>query len=224
MKADAPKPAETATAKAALDELVATAFLLMAIAGSGVMAERLSGGNMAVALLANSTATGCALAALILTFGPRSGAHMNPAVTIAAAWAGELRWRTAWVYAAAQAAGAILGVWLTHAMFELPILQVGQQPRAGLGQWIAETVATAGLLGVVWGARVHREPAAAFAVGAYIAGAYWFTASTSFANPAVTIARGLTDTFTGIHPLDAPAFIGAQALGAVIACAYWRWR
>ena len=217
-------PAGTATVMAAADELVATAFLLMAVVGSGIMAERLSGGNMGVALLANSAATGCALVALILTFGPRSGAHMNPAVTIAAAWAGELRWRTAWAYAAAQVAGAILGVWLTHAMFELPILQAGQHARTGLGQWIAEAVATAGLLGVIWGSRVHREPAPAFAVGAYIAGAYWFTASTSFANPAVTIARGLTDTFSGIRPLDAPAFIGAQAIGAVIACAYWRRR
>jgi glycerol uptake facilitator-like aquaporin len=215
---------ESPNRAAALDEFAATAFLLVAVVGSGIMAERLSGGNMAVALLANAMATGCALVALILTFGPRSGAHMNPLVTLGAAWSGALRWRVAGAYAAAQAAGAVVGVWLTHAMFDLPILQTSQHVRTGIGQWVAEAVATAGLLVVIWGTRVHREPAAAFAVGAYIAGAYWFTASTSFANPAVTIARALTDTFSGIRPADAPAFIGAQALGALIAYAYWRRR
>ena len=224
MKAEAGKPARAAIAVAAMDELVATAFLLMAIVGSGIMAERLSGGNLGVALLANSFATGGALVALILAFGPRSGAHMNPLVTFAAAWTGELRWRVAGAYAAAQVAGALLGVWLTHVMFELPVLQASLYARTGIGQWVAEAVATAGLLVVIWGTRVHREPATAFAVGAYVAGAYWFTASTSFANPAVTIARGLTDTFAGIRPLDVPAFIAAQAAGAVIALAIWRRR
>jgi glycerol uptake facilitator-like aquaporin len=187
------------------------------------MAERLSGGNMGVALLANSLATGGALVALILTFGPRSGAHMNPLVTLAAAWTGDIRWRTARTYIVAQIAGALLGVWLTHAMFELPILQASQHVRTGFGQYLAEVIATAGLLTVIWGCGAHREPVTAFAVGAYITGAYWFTASTSFANPAVTIARSLTDTFSGISPLDAPAFIGSQAVGAVIAFVLW-WR
>jgi glycerol uptake facilitator-like aquaporin len=191
-------------------ELIATAFLLIAVVGSGIMAERLSAGNVGLALLANAIATGCALVALILAFGPQSGAHMNPVVTLAAAATGGLRWHAVPVYLIAQIAGAVLGVWLAHLMFDLPILQLSQHVRTGLPQWTAEVVATFGLLLVIWGCRAHPEPVTAFAVAAYITGAYWFTASTSFANPAVTLARALSDTFAGIRPMDAPGFILAQ--------------
>jgi glycerol uptake facilitator-like aquaporin len=203
---------------AAIIELIATAFLLIAVVGSGIMAERLSGGNIGLALLANALATGGALAALILAFGPQSGAHMNPAVTLAAAATDGLRWHAVPAYIAAQIAGAIAGVWLAHIMFGLPVLQLSQHVRSGLGQWVAEIVATFGLLMVIWGCRAHREPVTAFAVAAYITGAYWFTASTSFANPAVTVARSLSDTFAGIRPIDAPGFIAAQfiALGLAL--------
>ena len=204
-------------ASAALSEFVATAFLLMAVVGSGIMAERLSGGNVGLALLANAIATGGALVALILAFGPRSGAHMNPAVTLAAALTGGLRWQTVPAYVGGQIAGGILGVWLAHVMFELPVLQLGTHARTGLGQWVGEIVATFGLLAVIWGCRAHKEPVTAFAVGAYITGAYWFTSSTSFANPAVTFARAFTDTFAGIRPIDAPAFILAQAIALGLA-------
>ncbi len=204
-------------AHAALIELVATAFLLIAVVGSGIMAERLSGGNVALALLANAVATGGALVALILAFGPQSGAHMNPIVTLAAAATGGLRWHAVPGYIAAQILGAILGVWLAHIMFALPVWELSQHARTGLPQWVAETIAAFGLLLVIWGCRVHREPVTAFAVGAYITGAYWFTASTSFANPAVTIARTLTDTFAGIRPVDAPGFIIAQLVGLALA-------
>lgn len=198
-------------------ELVATAFLLIAVVGSGIMAERLSGGNVAVALLANAIATGGALAALILAFGPQSGAHMNPVVTLAAAATDGLRWHAVPAYLAAQIVGAMLGVWLAHIMFDLPVWQLSQHVRTGLPQWVAEVVATFGLLLVIWGCRAHREPVAAVAVAAYITGAYWFTASTSFANPAVTIARALTDTFAGIRPQDAPGFIVAQFIALALA-------
>jgi glycerol uptake facilitator-like aquaporin len=191
-------------------ELVATGFLLIAIVGSGIMAERLSGGNAALALLANSIATGCALAALILTFGPHSGAHMNPVVTVAAVLTDGLRPRLALAYVAAQCAGAILGVWITHLMFAMPVIEWSRHVRTGPGQWLAEAVATLGLLAVIRGCRAHPAPITAFAVAAYIAGAYWFTASTSFANPAVTLARAMTDSFAGIRPADAPYFIIAQ--------------
>jgi glycerol uptake facilitator-like aquaporin len=201
----------------ALIELVATAFLLIAVVGSGIMAERLSGGNVALALLANAVATGGALVALILAFGPQSGAHMNPIVTLAAAATGGLRWHAVPAYIAAQIIGGILGVWLAHVMFALPVLQLSEHIRTGLPQWVAETIAAFGLLVVIWGCRVHREPVTAFAVGAYITGAYWFTASTSFANPAVTIARTLTNTFAGIRPVDAPGFIIAQFVGLALA-------
>jgi glycerol uptake facilitator-like aquaporin len=201
----------------AFTELVATAFLLIAVVGSGIMAERLSGGNVGLALLANAIATGGALTALILAFGPQSGAHMNPVVTLAAAATQGLRWHAVPAYIAAQLAGAVLGVWLAHVMFDLPIWQLSQHVRTGLPQWVAELIATFGLLSVIWGCRAHREPVTAFAVAAYITGAYWFTASTSFANPAVTVARALTDTFAGIRPADAPGFIFAQLAGLALA-------
>jgi glycerol uptake facilitator-like aquaporin len=180
------------------------------------MGERLSGGNVGLALLANAIATGGALMALILAFGPRSGAHMNPAVTLAAALTGGLRWHTVPAYIVAQIVGGIVGVWLAHVMFDLPVLQFSTHGRAGVGQWVAEAIATFGLLATIWGCRAHAAPVTAFAVAAYIAGAYWFTASTSFANPVVTIARSLTDTFAGIRPSDAPGFILAQLAGVVL--------
>src|SRR5690349_13695122 len=201
----------------ALIELVATAFLLIAVVGSGIMAERLCGGNIGLALLANAIATGGALVALILAFGPHSGAHMNPVVTLAAAATEGLRWHAVPAYIAAQIAGAIIGVWLAHIMFDLPVLQLSTHIRTGPPQWVAEIIATFGLLAVIWGCRAHKEPVTAFAVAAYITGAYWFTASTSFANPAVTIARSLSDTFAGIRPTDAPGFILAQLAGLALA-------
>jgi glycerol uptake facilitator-like aquaporin len=219
-----PRPVGLArsTAKAAAVELLATAFLLIAVVGSGIMAERLCGGNVGLALLANAVATGGALVALILAFGPLSGAHMNPVVTLAAAILDGLDRPTALAYLAAQLVGAIVGVWLAHVMFDLPVWQLSQHARSGVGQWVAEAIATAGLLMVIWGCRAHREPVTPFAVAAYITGAYWFTASTSFANPAVTIARSLSDTFAGIRPVDAPGFILAQLAGAALAIAFIR--
>jgi len=202
---------------AAFIELVATAFLLIAVVGSGIMAEKLSGGNVALALLANAIATGGALTALILAFGPQSGAHMNPVVTLAAAATDGVRWHAVPAYIGAQIVGAIVGVWLAHVMFDLPILQLSQHVRTGIPQWVAEVVATFGLLVVIWGCRAHKEPVTAFAVAAYITGAYWFTASTSFANPAVTIARSLSDTFAGIRPIDAPGFVVAQFVALALA-------
>jgi glycerol uptake facilitator-like aquaporin len=204
--------------RAAFIELIATAFLLIGVVGSGIMAERLCGGNSGLALLANAIATGGVLTALILAFGPQSGAHMNPVVTLAAAATDGLRWHAVPAYLAAQIIGAVVGVWLAHVMFDLPVLQLSQHVRSGGGQWVAEIVATFGLLMVIWGCRAHKEPVTAFAVAAYITGAYWFTASTSFANPAVTIARSLSDTFAGIRPADAPGFIAAQfvALGLAL--------
>jgi len=202
---------------ATLIELVATAFLLIAVVGSGIMAQRLFPDSTGLALLANAIATGGGLVALILAFGPQSGAHMNPVVTLGAATTGGLRWHNVPGYIAAQIAGGILGVWLAHIMFDLPVWQLSHHVRAGLPQWVAEVVATFGLLTVIWGCRAHREPVTAFAVAAYITGAYWFTASTSFANPAVTIARSFTDTFAGIRPADAPGFIIAQFVALVLA-------
>ncbi len=202
---------------AALIELVATAFLLIAVVGSGIMAERLCGGNVGLALLANAIATGGALVALILAFGPQSGAHMNPVVTLAVAATQGLRWHVVPAYIAAQIAGAVIGVWLAHIMFDLPVWQLSTHIRTGPPQWVAEIIATFGLLAVIWGCRAHKEPVTAFAVAAYITGAYWFTASTSFANPAVTVARALSDTFAGIRPLDAPGFILAQFAALALA-------
>lgn len=199
-----------------MSEFIATAFLLIAVVGSGIAAERLSGGNMAVALLANAIATGCALFVLIMVFAPLSGAHMNPAVTIASALLHETEIKAVPVYIVAQVAGAIAGVAMAHLMFELPVLQASQHVRTGNAQWLAEAVATIGLLGVVWGTRKHGLQTTAASVALYITGAYWFTASTSFANPAVTIARSLTDTFAGIHPADAPGFILAQITAMIL--------
>jgi len=197
-------------ARRAAAEFVATAGLLIAVVGSGIAAENLSAGNAAVALLANALATGAALFVLILVFAPLSGAHMNPAVSLVAAAGGDLSHRALLFYVPAQIAGAVMGVVLAHLMFELPAAQLGTQARTGPGQWLAEVLATLGLLGTIAGCRRHGLALTAGAVAAYIAGAYWFTASTSFANPAVTIARALTDTFAGIRPADAPGFIAAQ--------------
>lgn len=204
-------------------EGVGTAFLLVAVVGSGIMAERLSGGNVGLALLANSTATGAALTALILTFGQVSGAHFNPAVTLADASLGGIAWREVPSYIAAQVAGAFLGVGAANVMFDEPLFFVSRHARAGSGQIFGEFIATFGLLAVIWGCARLRSSAVSFAVGAYIAGAYWFTSSTSFANPAVTLARMATDTFAGIRPTDAPAFITAQLVGATGATLLFRW-
>jgi glycerol uptake facilitator-like aquaporin len=204
-------------------ELVGTALLLAAVVGSGIMAERLSGGNLALALLANAIATGATLVALILTFGPISGGHFNPAVTLADATQRGLEWRDVPPYIAAQLTGAVLGVAIAHVMFELPVFMASQHARSGVAQMVSEFVATFGLLAVIWGCSRRRSEAVPFAVAAYIVGAYWFTASTSFANPAVTAARALTDTFAGIRPADVTGFVGAQLLGAAAATMLFRW-
>jgi glycerol uptake facilitator-like aquaporin len=207
----------------AVAEAVGTAFLLAAVVGSGIMGDRLAGGNVAIALLANTIATGAALIALILAFGPISGAHFNPAVTLADAWQGGLAWREAPAYLAAQVAGAFGGVAAAHLMFGEPVFSASRHARSGGAQIFSEFVATFGLLSVVWGCARLRSSAVPFAVGAYIAAAYWFTASTSFANPAVTLARTASDTFAGIRPADAPGFIVAQLAGAAAATALFRW-
>jgi len=201
---------------ALIAEFIAAMFLLIAVVGSGIAAERLSGGIVGLALLANAVATGAALFTLILVFQPISGAHMNPAVTLGAALMGDLEWRKVAPYIAAQTAGAIAGAVLAHAMFDLPLLQAGQHVRTGPSQWLAEVIATTGLFLVIHGCVRHGVKILAAAVAAYITGAYWFTASTSFANPAVTIARTLTDTFSGIRPEDAPAFIMAQLAAVAV--------
>lgn len=204
-------------------EGLGTAFLLAAVVGSGVMAAKLSGGNGALALLCNTLPTGAILAVLILTFGPVSGAHFNPAVSIASALRGELPPRAAAVYIAAQIAGAIAGVWAAHAMFDLPVWQISLTVRTGPGQWLAEGVATFGLLLTILGCAARTPSALPYAVGLYITSAYWFTASTSFANPAVTIARALSNTFAGIAPANVAAFIAAQLAGMIAAVALGRW-
>ena len=204
-------------------EGIGTTLLLAAVVGSGIMAERLAGGNVAVALLANTVATAATLAALILTLGPVSGAQFNPAVTLWAAIGGALPVREAVAYVAVQSAGAVAGVLLAHAMFDLPLLQASTHVRAGAPQLLSEAVATFGLLLTIAGCVRARPGAVAAAVGLYIAGAYWFTASTSFANPAVTLARSLTDTFAGIRPVDVPGFVAAQLAGALAATAVARW-
>jgi glycerol uptake facilitator-like aquaporin len=204
-------------------EALGTAFLLAAVVGSGIMGERLAGGNVAIALLANTIATGAALVALIRTFGPISGAHFNPAVTLSDAWQGGLPWREAAAYAGAQIAGAFAGVAAAHLMFNEPLFFASRHVRSGSAQLFSEFVATFGLLSVIWGCARLRSSAVPFAVGAYITAAYWFTASTSFANPAVTLARAASDTFAGIRPADAPGFIAAQLAGAAAATALFRW-
>jgi glycerol uptake facilitator-like aquaporin len=200
-----------------------TAFLLAAVVGSGIMAAKLAGGNGALALLCNTLPTGAILVVLILTFGPVSGAHFNPAVTIAQALRRELPSNVAAIYIAAQITGGIIGVLATHAMFEVPLWQVSTTERAGAGQWLAEFVATFGLLLTIIGCAARTPAAIPYAVGLYITAAYWFTASTSFANPAVTIARALTDTYAGIAPDGVIAFIVAQMIGAFAAVRLGRW-
>ena len=204
-------------------EAIGTAFLMAAIVGSGIMGERLAGGNVGVALLANTLATGAMLVTLILTFGPISGAHFNPAVTLADASQGGLAWNEVPGYLLAQLAGAFAGVATAHLMFGVPLFSASRHVREGGPQVLSEFVATFGLLCVIWGCARLRSSAVPFAVGAYIVGAYWFTASTSFANPAVTLARSATDTFAGIRPADAPGFIAAQLAGAAAATVLFRW-
>src|SRR6516165_754802 len=204
-------------------EWLGTAFLLAAVVGSGIMAQKLAGGNVALALLCNTVPTGAILVVLILIFGPISGAHFNPAVTLTFAWRSELPWSLAGLYILAQIAGGIAGVWAAHLMFELPVLQFSLTQRSGTGQWFAEAVATFGLLLTILGCAARTPSAIPYAVGLYITSAYWFTASTSFANPAVTIARSLSDTFAGIAPGRVPGFILAQLVGAFAAVILARW-
>ena len=204
-------------------EAIGTAMLLAAVVGSGIMGERLAAGNVAVALLANSIATGGALVALILTFGPISGAHFNPVVTLAIALHRDFPWREVPAYLIAQIGGAFAGVGIAHLMFGLPLFFVSQHVRNGPAQLLAEFVATFGLLAVIFGCARFKPAMVPFGVATYIMAAYWFTASTSFANPAVTLARSVTDTFAGIRPVDAPPFIVAQLFGAVVATALFRW-
>lgn len=204
-------------------EFLGTAMLLATVVGSGIMGERLAGGNVAVALLANTVATGAALIALIATFGPASGAHFNPLVTFTELALGRCNARKACLYLAAQVLGAIAGVLAAHYMFELPWLTPSAHARTGTHQWWSEVVASFGLLTVILNVARNRPDFVPVAVGCYITAAYWFTASTSFANPAVTIARSLTDTFSGIRPADAPGFIASQVVGAFLAYALFRW-
>jgi glycerol uptake facilitator-like aquaporin len=210
-------------ARRGVAEFLGTALLVTAVIGSGIMGERLAGGNMAIALLANTIATGAALVALILTLGPISGAHFNPVVTAADAMEAGISWREAPIYVCGQVAGGVAGAMAANVMFGLPIVSISQRGRSGGAQLLSEFVATFGLLSVIWGCSRLRSNATAFAVGAYITAAYWFTASTSFANPAVTIARTLSDTFAGIRPRDAPGFIAAQIAGGVAATFLFRW-
>lgn len=207
-------------------EALGTAFLLAAVVGSGIMAAKLSGGNAALALLCNTLPTGAILTVLILMLGPVSGAHFNPAVSAALALRGEMPGTALLLYVGAQITGGIAGVWAAHLMFELPLWQISATVRSGPGQWFAEGVATFGLLLTILGCSARTPAAVPYAVGLYIAAAYWFTASTSFANPAVTIARSLSDTFAGIAPAGVVAFISAQLLGMVgaVSLARWLWR
>lgn len=209
--------------KRVVAELLGTAFLLATVVGSGIMAERLAGGNVAIALLANTIATGAGLVALILAFGPISGAHFNPAVTLADASQGGLAWREVPAYVLAQVAGAFAGVALAHVMFAHALFAASTHARGTSAEIVSDFIATFGLLSIIWGVARRRSEAVPYAVGAYITAAYWFTASTSFANPAVTLARAATDTFAGIRPADAPAFIVAQLGGAFAATALFRW-
>jgi len=210
--------------KKLVGEALGSALLLATVVGSGIMGERLAGGNVAIALLANTLATGAGLVALILTFGPISGAHFNPAVTLADASQGGMPWGEVPGYLLAQVVGAFAGVAVAHVMFKEPALFfASQHDRSGFSQLVSEFVATFGLLSVIWGCVRRRPSAVPFAVGAYITAAYWFTSSTSFANPAVTLARAASDTFAGIRPADAPGFIVAQLLGAAASTALFRW-
>jgi glycerol uptake facilitator-like aquaporin len=211
------------SAKKLASECIGTAFLLAAVVGSGIMAESLSSGGVSLALLENTIATGAALVALILAFGPISGAHFNPAVTLADATQSGLPWKLVPGYIIAQCAGAVAGVYAAHAMFGQRLLQTSTHVRAGGPQLFSEFIAAFGLLAVIWGCSRTRMSAVPFAVGAYITAAYWFTASTSFANPAVTLARCFTNTFAGIRPIDAPGFIVVQIVGALAATVLFRW-
>jgi glycerol uptake facilitator-like aquaporin len=204
-------------------EFFGTGFLVAAVVGSGIMGDRLAGGSVAIALLANTIATGAALAALILTFGPISGAHFNPAVTLADAIERGVSWSVAACYVPAQCAGAICGAIAAHLMFSLPAISLSRHARTGPAQVFSEFVATFGLLCVIWGCSRQRSAAVPFAVAAYITAAYWFTSSTSFTNPAVTLARSLSDTFAGIRPADVPLFVAAQFGGALAATFLFRW-
>jgi glycerol uptake facilitator-like aquaporin len=209
--------------KRSLAEALGTAFLLAAVVGSGIMADRLSGGNHALALLTNTLATGAALMCLIAAFGPISGAHLNPAVSFADAMRGGLSWHDVPAYWLAQLSGAAVGVAIANAMFGLPLFFISHHARSGSALWLAEFVATFGLLTIIWGSVRSRSIFTPFSVAAYIVAAYWFTSSTSFANPAVTFARSLSDTFAGIRPQDAPPFIIAQFLGAACATLAFGW-
>ena len=211
------------TARALAAEALGTAFLLMTVVGSGIMAERLADGNVAIALLGNTIPTGAILVVLITLFGPISGAHFNPAVTLAFLMRREIRAVLALGYVAVQVVAGVLGTLAAHAMFEHPLLVLGIAERTGPGQWLAEFIATFGLVLTILVALRHAQAAIPWLVGLYITAAYWFTASTSFANPAVTIARLFTDTFAGIRPIDAPGFIAAQLVGAVAAVFVVRW-
>ena len=204
-------------------ESIGTALLVCTVVGSGIMAERLAGGNLALALLGNTLPTGAILAVLILILGPISGAHLNPAVTLVFLRRGELPVALAAGYAMAQFVGGVAGAALAHAMFDVPLLQIGTQSRAGIGQWLGEAVATGGLVLAILGCARFRPDATPYAVGLYIAAAYWFTSSTSFANPAVTLARGLTRSFSGIALGDVPAFVAVQIAAAVLAGWGWEW-
>ena len=206
-----------------VSEFLGTGFLVAAVVGSRIMGERLAGGNVAIALLANTIATGAALVALILTFGPVSGAHFNPAVTLADAIERGVSWTVAACYVPAQCAGAVCGAIAAHLMFGLPTISLSHRARSGSAQVFSEFVATFGLLCVIWGCSRQRSQVVPFAVAAYIIAAYWFTSSTSFANPAVTIARSLSDTFAGIRPADVTLFLAAQLSGAIAATLLFRW-
>ncbi|MBT1157402.1 aquaporin family protein [Aminobacter anthyllidis] len=212
----------TPLARRMLAEALGTAFLLATVVGSGIMAAQLAGGNIALALLGNALATAAMLVVLITILGPVSGAQLNPAVSLVMAIERRLSWSAVLPYIAAQLAGAILGVWAAHAMFDLPILQFSTTVRTGAGQWLGEAIATFGLVLTILGCTAQAPKSTPFAVGLYILAAYWFTSSTSFANPAVTIARALSDTFAGIAPADAPAFIASQIVGALLGLAAGR--
>lgn len=206
-----------------VSEGIATATLLMVVVGSGIMAERLCGGNVGLALLCNALATGAGLVALILAFGPVSGAQMNPAVTLAEAAVGARPWAEVPGRILAQILGGVLGVVLAHGMFELPAVTLSVHARSGLSQGLSEVIATFGLLATIFGVSRRNPTATPYAVGAFITAAYWFTSSTSFANPAVTLTRALTDTFAGIRPADVPMFLGAQGIGAALAVVVFAW-
>ncbi len=208
----------------AVAEFVGTLLLVAAVVGSGIMAERLSGGNVALALLANTIATGAALVALVAAFIPISGAHLNPVVTVISAFDGGLPWAEVPAYVFSQTTGGVAGAMTAHLMFGVPFVAIGTHVRSGPAQSFSEFIATFGLICTIWGAVRFRASIVPFAVGAYITAAYWFTASTSFANPAVTIARALTNTFSGIRPIDVPAFVAAQSvggMGALLLIRYW---